>query len=166
MTEEIIIIGVDPGTVITGYGIIKKVGNNFETIDYGCIRPPKEKELNDRFFIIHEGIENLLKKHIPSTLIVETQYVNKNIQSSIKLAMARAAIILAAKRNGIEVVEYTPTTVKKAVTGTGSASKHQIQGMIQKLLCLKELPQPEDAADALALAICYAQKIRKMVFKK
>ncbi|MEC7838946.1 MAG: crossover junction endodeoxyribonuclease RuvC [Chlamydiota bacterium] len=155
-----IIIGVDPGTVVTGYGIISFKGNEVIALEYGCIRPSGKKHVNDRCLIIHNGIEALIQKYQPDALAVETQYVSKNVQSTLKLGMAKAVVILAALRAGVKVEEYTPTTAKKAVTGKGGASKEQVQGMIQRLLNLSEIPQPEDAADALALAICHAQKLR------
>jgi len=156
----VIIIGVDPGTIVTGFGVIRYKGNVFEPIDYGCIRPSTKKNINERCLIIHCGVEELLQKYQPDVVVVESQYVSKNVQSALKLGMAKAVIILAALQAGIEVAEYTPTTAKKAVTGTGGASKEQVQGMIQRLLNLSEIPQPNDAADALALAICHAQKSR------
>jgi len=156
-------MGADPGTGITGYGVIECAGGVFTPLDYGCIRPPKGIDINDKYLIIHNSIDRLLQQYKPTVLVVETQYLSKNFQSVLKLGMAKAAIILAAKRLQIEVVEYSPSTVKKAVTGRGGAGKEQVQGMTQKLLSLKEPPHPEDAADALALAICHAQKILRPI---
>lgn len=155
--ESLIIIGIDPGTRITGYGIIEVHGTNYRTVDYGCIRPPPTLKLSDRYLILFDAIEVLLKKHSPHALAVETQYVGKNAQSAIKLGMARGAAIIAAKRQGLSVFEYAPTKAKQAVVGNGRASKEQVQGMMKLLLRLAELPTPEDAADALALALCHAQ---------
>lgn len=152
-----IIIGIDPGTRITGYGVIEVQGTTYRTIDYGCIRPPPTLKLSDRYFILFNAIEELLIKYRPHALAVETQYVEKNVQSAIKLGMARGAAIIAAKRQGLSVFEYAPTKAKLAVVGNGKASKGQVQGMVKLLLSLKEIPTPEDAADALALAICHAQ---------
>ncbi len=151
-----IIIGIDPGTIVTGFGIIRTDGANFSALDYGCIRPPSSYKLSDRYLIIYNSIEELLDKYKPDALIVETQYVAKNPQSAIKLGMARGIIVIAAKKKGLTVFEYSPTKVKLAVVGTGKASKFQVQGMVQSLLRLSTLPEPEDAADALALAICHA----------
>lgn len=157
-----IIIGVDPGTRITGYGIVNFEGGVYRVLDYGCIRPPVNMDINDRYLVINQSIEELVEKYSPDCLSVETQYVHKNVKSATMLAMARAAVILAARKKGVEVVEYAPTVAKKAVTGNGRASKHQIQGMTQRLLRLPEPPEPEDAADALCLAICHAQKVRSL----
>lgn len=152
-----IIIGIDPGTLVTGYGIIKVKESTYQAIDYGCIRPPSKLKITDRYLIIFNSVEELLEKHKPAALVVETQFVQKNIQSAIKLGMARGIAIVAAKRKGIAVYEYAPSKAKKAVVGNGNASKFQVQGMVKALLNLSDLPTPEDAADALALAICHAQ---------
>lgn len=151
-----IIIGIDPGTLITGYGIIKVTHSSFLAVDYGCIRPPSNLKLSERYLIIFESLDELLEKHKPDVLVVETQYVNKNIQSAIKLGMARGIAIVAAKRKRLPVYECSPTKAKRAIVGSGRASKQQVQKMIQHRLNLAEIP-PEDAADALSLAICHAQ---------
>lgn len=152
-----IIIGIDPGTRVTGYGIIEVQGSNFRVIDYGCIRPPIKSKLSDRYLILFNSIDELLQKYHPNALAVETQYVEKNVQSAIKLGMARGTAIIAAKRHGLSVFEYTPSKAKLAVVGNGKASKQQVQGMIKLLLRLQVASIPEDAADALSLAICHAQ---------
>lgn len=155
-----IIIGIDPGTEVTGFGIISYDGIECKVIDYGCIRPPRGRKLSDRYLIIFNALDELLQKYSPEALAIETQYVAKNAQSAIKLGMARGVAVVAAKRKGLQVYEYTPSKAKKAVVGNGSASKQQVQGMIKMLLKLPTLPTPEDAADALALAICHAQSLR------
>ena len=155
-----IILGIDPGTLITGYGLIKIEHDGYRALDYGCIRPPLKMKLTDRYLIIHNAIDELLAKHQPDVLVVESQYVHKNVQSAIKLGMARGVILIAAKKRGIAVFEYYPTQAKLAVSGSGKASKSQVQRMVQMLLKLPTLPQPEDAADALALAICHANSLK------
>lgn len=155
-----LIIGVDPGTRVTGYGIIRIEGISYIAVDYGCIRPPPEEPLTKRYLIIFEAFCELLDKFKPEAVAVETQYVHKNVQSAIKLGMARGILLLAATLRGIPVFEYAPTKAKLAVVGSGKASKQQVKGMIQKLLCLKSQPEPEDAADALALALCHAQSLK------
>jgi crossover junction endodeoxyribonuclease RuvC len=152
-----IIMGIDPGTIVSGYGIITFLNGKFEVVDYGCIRPPRDYKLSDRYLIIHDSIGELLEKYNPQSLVVETQYVKKNVQSTIKLGMARGAVVIAAARRKVKIYEYAPTKAKLAVVGKGHASKKQVQGMVQLLLSLPVLPEPEDAADALALAICHAQ---------
>jgi crossover junction endodeoxyribonuclease RuvC len=155
-----VILGIDPGTQLTGYGVIRTDGASHQAIDYGCIRPPSNLKITDRYLIIFNSVDALLEKHCPHALVVETQYVQKNIQSAIKLGMARGVVIVAAKRRGIAVFEYAPAKAKRAVVGNGNASKYQVQGMVKILLNLTEMPTPDDAADALSLAICHAQTLR------
>ncbi|MBP9841260.1 MAG: crossover junction endodeoxyribonuclease RuvC [Simkaniaceae bacterium] len=151
-----IILGIDPGTTITGYGLI----NNRSLIDFGCIRPNSKKDLHSRYLILFNAIESLLDTHKPNAIAIETQFVGENPQSTIKLAMARAIIILAAKQRNIPIFEYSPSKAKLAVARNGRASKMQVQKMIQLLFNLPSLPQPEDAADALALAICHLHTLK------
>lgn len=146
---------------MTGFGVIDSTPNGFQAIDYGCIRPPARLMLSQRYLIIYEGLEALISKYKPDALVVETQYVRKNPQAAIKLGMARGMAVLAAKRSQMSVYEYDPRKTKQAVVGNGNASKRQVQWMIQKLLNLSQLPEPEDAADALALALCHAQAMRR-----
>ncbi|HEY4832454.1 MAG TPA: crossover junction endodeoxyribonuclease RuvC [Waddliaceae bacterium] len=152
------ILGIDPGTHLTGYGVILiDEKRQFSAIDYGCIRPPSSKPLTERYRIIFRAIETLLERYTPEAVAVETQYIHKNPQSGIKLGMARGVAVLAAALREIPVFEYAPSRAKRAVVGNGNASKAQVQAMVQMLLSLPVLPQPEDAADALALAICHGQ---------
>lgn len=161
MKKREIILGIDPGTVITGYGIIESTGGKIVPLDYGAITPPKKLELPARYLIIHEAIEKLIDTFSPTAVSIETQFVGKNVQSAIKLGMARGVAILAAAKRKIPIFEYAPKKAKAAVVGSGTASKMQVQKMIQMLLSLSEIPQPEDAADGLALAICHAQQWKK-----
>lgn len=154
-----IIIGIDPGTRVTGYGVIRVEGSTYRAIDFGCIRPPTDLPLFDRYLAIFNAIEALIEEFPPDAVAVETQFVSKNVKSAMMVAMARCAAVLAARRKGVAVYEYAPLKAKKAVVGIGTASKKQVQGMVQLLLQLEALPTPEDAADALALAICHAQAI-------
>lgn len=154
------ILGIDPGTRITGYGIVDADGPKVQLVDYGCIKPPADQKLSDRYYTLHQGVIEIIARHSPEILVVETQFVNKNPQSAMKLAMARAVIILAAKMNHLPVYEYSPRKAKQAVVGKGAASKEQVGSMIKLILKLKVVPTPEDASDALALAICHAQSIK------
>ncbi|CAF22743.1 MULTISPECIES: crossover junction endodeoxyribonuclease RuvC [Candidatus Protochlamydia] len=157
MSNQVIILGLDPGTKITGFGVIRIEGHQYVPVDYGCIRPPSHYKLSERYLVICQGVEQLIDQHQPHAVVVETQYVSKNVQSAMKLGMARGVIMIAAKKRGIPIYEYAPSKAKLAVVGTGRASKYQVQGMVQRLLNLSIPPTPEDAADALALAICHAQ---------
>lgn len=155
-----IIIGIDPGTTTTGYGIIAVERQGLHAIDFGCIRPPAHYKLSDRYLIIFESIEELLEKFQPTVMAVETQFAPQNrtcnVRSVIKLGMACGIAIITAKRKGLPVFEYAPAKAKRAVVGNGRASKEQVGCMVQRLLRLPTLPFPEDASDALALAICHA----------
>ncbi len=159
--DSSIIIGVDPGTQVSGYGIIQSQQGILKPLDYGCIRPPLSYKLSDRYLVIHDGIEKLIDTYKPTALVVETQYLpatGQNVQGILKLGMARGIIMIAAKKKGIAVFQYEPAVAKKAVAGNGRASKYQVQKMVQMRLSLSELPEPADAADALALAICHLQR--------
>lgn len=162
-----IIMGIDPGTRITGYGIIATQDRTHTPLDFGCIRPPPALALEKRYLILFESLEALIAKYQPAYIAVETQFVKKNVQSAIKLGMARGMVLLAAAKNGAEVFEYAPKKAKQAVTGSGASSKEQVQKMMQLLLKLPQPPHPEDAADALALAICHAHALSfKKLFNK
>ena len=157
--DATIILGIDPGTRITGYGLIKCQRASHEVIDFGCIKPPPSLPFSERYLIIFNALEHLITTHKPDALSIETQFVYKNVQSALKLGMARGVALLAAAKNGIPIYEYAPKKAKLALVGNGSASKEQVQKMLQLLLQLKEVPEPEDAADALCLAICHAHSM-------
>jgi crossover junction endodeoxyribonuclease RuvC len=160
MEDEEIILGIDPGTCITGYGIIK---GQKHVLDFGCIRPSPKLPINERYLFIFNGIEYLLKQYAPTAVAVETQFVYRNPQSALKLGMARGVALLAATQKKIPVFEYTPKKAKLAVVGNGAASKQQVQKMVQLLLNLQKPPEPEDAADALAIALCHAHTLKKVI---
>lgn len=157
--SPLIILGIDPGTCITGYGIISYDHKEQKALDFGCIRPPAKTILSKRYLIIFEALSDLIKKYKPDAVSIETQFVCKNPSSAIKLGMARGMGVLAAAKHEIPIYEYTPKKAKLSAVGNGSASKLQVQKMIQILFSLKELPEPEDAADALALALCHGHTI-------
>lgn len=165
MKEEVI-LGVDPGTNITGFGLIKVTRNRFELIDYGIIRLSASLPLSQRYRIIHESVKELIIRHKPHALATETQYVGKNVQSAIKLGMARGVVMLAATLLEMEVFEYAPSKAKRAVVGHGAASKDQVQKMMQILLGLSKMPEPADAADALALALCHGHLLLKNMHRE
>jgi crossover junction endodeoxyribonuclease RuvC len=156
--DSSIIFGVDPGTLITGYGIIQKTKNKLKAIDFGCIRPPPKKELQNRYWIIFQGLEHLITLYSPTAICVETQFVKKNVQIAMKLGMARAIVLLLSAKYKIPLFQYPPRKAKLAVVGSGSASKVQVQNMVKVLLGLDKIPTPEDAADALSIAICHANR--------
>jgi len=155
----LIIFGIDPGTLITGYGVILVENGSIKALDYGCIKPPATYRLSDRYLVIYKALDELMDRYNPYAVSLESQFVGKNVQSAIKLGMAKGIALIVAKKKGIKVFEHTPTKVKSAVVGRGSASKSQVQGMVKALLNLPKEP-PVDAADALAIAICQANSMR------
>ncbi len=158
--KDPIILGIDPGTRITGFGVIQAAHPHLVPIDFGCIRPSAEMSAPERYLAIFNGVDQLIERYAPTALSVETQFVYKNVQSALKLGMARGAVLIAAARRQVPIFEYAPKKAKIAVVGNGGASKEQVQKMIQLLLKLPMLPEPEDAADALALAICHANNMQ------
>lgn len=156
-----VICGIDPGTRLTGYGVVQLTSTGIEPIDFGCIRPPPLLSLSERYKILFESLEALFETHCPTRIAIESQFVMKNVQSAIKLGMAKGMALLAAARRDLPVYEYAPKKAKLAVVGKGQATKSQVQQMIQALLRLPHLPEPEDAADALALAICCTHQLER-----
>jgi crossover junction endodeoxyribonuclease RuvC len=152
-----IILGIDPGTRVTGYGLIVQK-NPVQLLDFGAVRPPSHLPLYQRYHLLYENMEKIIVRYQPHILVVEGQFMQKNVQSAIKLGMAKGIAYLLAAKYQMQLFEYSPKEAKLAVVGTGSASKHQVQKMIQMLFSLQELPQPEDATDALSLAICHHHK--------
>lgn len=160
MTEQTIILGIDPGTHITGYGVIAAKGNIQKPLDFGCIQTPKNLNLQEKHLFIYKGIEEILKRYPANAIAVETQFFYKNAQTAMKLGMVRGIVYLLAASFEVPLFEYAPKKAKLAVTGNGNAGKETVQKMIQLMLGLKERPEPEDAADALALAICHAHNLK------
>ncbi len=155
-----IVLGIDPGTAATGYGVVERNGSRLRAIDYGCIVTPSTASLAERLLEIHEAISELIDTHQPQLVAVERLFFNKNVQTAFAVGQARGAVLLTAAQHGVPVFEFTPNEVKVAVTGNGRAPKDQVQRMVQVVLGLPELPRPDDAADALAIAICLAHSHR------
>lgn len=149
------ILGIDPGSRITGYGVIQVEGQHYQYIDSGCIRTQSDSFPN-KLKEIYQGIEQIIRLTQPSAVAIEQVFVKKNVSSALKLGQARGAAICACVMNSLPVDEYLPNQIKKAVVGRGHASKVQIQHMVVTHLGLSSVPQA-DAADALAIAICHAQ---------
>ena len=156
-----IILGIDPGLATMGYGVINSLQGNYSVIDYGVVTTPKERTLPERLQQLEDGVKELIETYRPDNVSIEELFFSKNITTGIPVAEARGVILLTAvKALGKEVYEYTPNQIKQAVTGYGGADKIQMQHMVQTLLRLKSVPRPDDAADALAVAICHAQTSR------
>lgn len=151
-----IILGIDPGSASTGWGVIHVNGNTYSLIDFGVIGP-KSKKLSERYFFIFDELEALIKKFNPDAISIETQFVYLNAQSALKIGMAKGVGLILAGKYNIPIFEYAPKTAKRAVTGSGSASKESVEKMIYLLLHIAKAKKiPNDASDALALAICHA----------
>lgn len=149
------ILGIDPGLAIVGYGVVDAKGNNFKPIDYGCILTDKDMKFPYRLKYIYESMNQLIKKYKPDEIAIEELFFNKNVKTAIDVGHARGVEVLAAVNNDIKIYEYTPLQIKQAVSGYGRADKQQVQEMVKMLLSLKEKPKPDDAADALAVALCH-----------
>ena len=161
-----IILGIDPGLATVGYGVIEYKGNRYKTIDYGTIRTDSKTIFPERLKKIYDELSNIIDRYNPVDLAVEELFFNKNVKTAIQVGQARGVEILAAIHKGLEVYEYTPLQVKQAVVGYGRAEKSQVQEMVKILLNLKEIPKPDDAADALAVAICHSSCLNhKEMFK-
>ncbi len=155
-----IVLGIDPGTARTGYGLVERDGSRISMVDYGCLETPSTMVLSQRLLLIHQGMNALIQEHGPDVVAVERLYFNRNVQTAFAVGQARGVILMVAAQCGLPVAEYGPHEVKQAVTGYGRADKGQVQRMVQRLLELTVLPRPDDAADALAIAICTAHAFR------
>ena len=151
-----VILGIDPGLAIVGWGVIEYSGNRFRTLAYGAIRTPAGMETPKRLLSIRRDMEELIRRYDPEHMAVEELFFNTNITTGIRVAEARGVLLLAAHQGGLAIQEYTPAQVKQAVVGYGKAEKRQVMAMVTMLLGLKETPKPDDTADALAIAICHA----------
>jgi crossover junction endodeoxyribonuclease RuvC len=153
-------LGIDPGTAITGYGLVSYEGNHLKKVTFGAIRTGPELSLANRLHHIFLETLRIIGEYRPDAIAIEELFFNKNVRTALAVGHARGVILLAAANSGYEVAEYTPLQVKLAVTGYGRAEKMQIQEMVRVLLCLTEIPKPDDAADALAIAICHAHSCK------
>lgn len=154
-----IVLGIDPGTARLGYGVVERQGSRLTMLDYGCLETTNDRPLEQRLLIIHEGIDDLIKTHHPEAVGVERLFFNKNVQTAMAVGQARGVVLLVAAQHGLPVLEYGPHEVKLAVTGYGKAPKDQVQRMVQMVLAMEQIPRPDDAADALAVAVCTAHAI-------
>jgi len=161
-----IILGVDPGTIITGYGIIELNKNKISHITSGTIKLSATKSLPEKLKIIYTDLEKLIRTYKPDEFAIETAFYGKNIQSAMKIGYARGVSLLAAVNNKVLIAEYAPGEIKKAVVGRGSASKQQVAFMIKTILNLKKLKMKSDESDALAIAICHSFRLKTPSLKK
>ena len=151
-----IILGIDPGYAIVGYGVIEYKNNHFTVIDYGAILTDAGTPFNIRLEKIYDGLCNIIVRHKPEAMAIEKLFYNNNAKTVIDVSQARGVIMLAAQKNTVPAFEYTPLQVKQSVVGYGRAEKKQVQEMTRRILALEKVPKPDDTADALAMAICHA----------
>lgn len=154
------ILGVDPGTAITGYGLVESDGDALSVVTYGAITTPADWQLPRRLQHIYAELTALIARYQPTDAVVEKLFFSKNVRTALSVGQARGVALLAAAQAGLAIAEYTPLQIKQAVVGYGRAEKIQIQQMVKLLLRLDTIPQPDDAADALAVAICHAHSAR------
>lgn len=158
-----IILGIDPGTATTGFGVIeykKKNKKQIVCLDYGIIQTSPKQSVGERLIQINFDLNEIIKKYKPEMAAVESLFFFKNLKTAMPVSQARGVILYTLSKKNIPFLEITPMQAKTSVTGYGKATKNQVQKMVQNLLCLEELPKPDDAADALALAICCADKCK------
>lgn len=157
------IIGIDPGIAITGYGIIDKTGNSYKPVNYGKITTEADASTFERLLLLYNNLVEIFAGYHPECAAIEELFFNKNAKTAMVIGQARGVAILAAANSGLQVFEYTPLQVKQAVAGYGRADKKQIQRMVKVLLNLKEIPKPDDVADALAIALCHGSSHKMQI---
>lgn len=151
-----VILGIDPGYAIVGYGVVQFTAGRYRSLEHGAIVTRAGEAFPRRLEIISDALDSVLQKHKIDAVSIEKLYFQNNKTTAIQVAEARGVILLGCQRAGLPIFEYTPLQVKSAVTGYGQAKKPQVMEMVRRLLCLKEVPKPDDTADALALAICHS----------
>jgi crossover junction endodeoxyribonuclease RuvC len=149
------VLGIDPGSQTTGWGVVEGDGRKYSLVDYGAIRAPASLKFPTRLLRMCSGIEAVIEKHTPDACALEDAFLASNVKVSMKLGQVRGVVLLVAERAALDIHEYAPRLVKQTVVGHGGAEKYQVQEMVRMLLSLKSVPAPHDAADALAVAICH-----------
>ena len=159
MTERV--LGIDPGTAVTGYGVVEPAnGRPGQLVECGVIRTNPKHKMWDRLNTLFDGVSELIERHRPRTLAVESVFLGKNVRTTVTLGQARGVILLAAARAGVAIAEFSPATVKQSIAGRGGAAKSQVGFMVQQLLRLTRPPTPSDAADGVAVALTYLMRHR------
>lgn len=154
------ILGIDPGTGILGFGVINHLARGIEMVDAGVIRTPAHQPLPERLHTIYDNLAEIITTHSPEVMVVEQLFFARNVTTAISVSHARGVVLLLARQHNVAFAEFTPMQIKQAVTGYGKADKKQVQEMVRVLLRLKEVPKPDDCADALAAALTYANAVR------
>jgi crossover junction endodeoxyribonuclease RuvC len=149
------VLGIDPGSQTTGWGVVEGDGRRYSLVAFGSIRASSSLKFSTRLLKMCTGIEEVIAEHRPDACALEDAFLATNVKVSMKLGQVRGVVLLVAERAGLEIHEYSPRLIKQTVVGHGNAEKHQVQEMVRLLLALKSIPSPHDAADALAVAICH-----------
>lgn len=149
------ILGIDPGYAILGWGVIDMKGNHFKVVDYGAVTTDAKMEMPDRLKILYNSLMDIIVQYEPEVASIEELFFNTNAKTAILVGQARGVAVLACANSGLEIEEYTPLQIKQALVGYGRAEKKQVQLMVKTILNLKEIPKPDDTADALAAAVCH-----------
>ncbi len=152
-----LVLGIDPGTALCGYGLVRADGDEMSLVAYGAVSTPSKMPLAERLLQIHQELRELISTHHPESAAVEKLFFSKNTRTALAVGHARGVVLLSAAEAGLAVYEYTPNEVKQAIVGYGGADKNQMQQMVRMLLHLDFVPEPDDAADAVAIAICHIQ---------
>ena len=158
-----VILGIDPGYAIVGYGVIEAKNSRYRPLEHGAVTTKSTQDFNGRLEVIYNSMEAILQKWKPDAVAIEKLFFNSNQKTAIQVAEARGVILLAAQKAGVSISEYTPLQVKQAVTGYGQAQKPQVMEMTKRLLCLTQMPKLDDPCDALAMAICHGQAAGSML---
>jgi crossover junction endodeoxyribonuclease RuvC len=153
------ILGIDPGTMVMGYGVIESEDDEVALVDFGALVGPEHSPIGERLSYLYNKLLEIIQRHHPDAVVVEQPFISKNVRSALAIGRAQAIALLAAAGRGIPTYEYTPAQIKQRVANYGASSKEQIQEMVRLQLGLAEVPQPNDAADALAVAICHLREI-------
>ena len=149
------VLGIDPGSETTGWGVVEGDGRRYRLIEYGTVKAPARERFAARLLKVSEGLEAVIARLKPDACAVEEAFFAANVKTALKLGQVRGVVLLAAERAAVEIFEYSPRLIKQTVVGYGNAEKHQVQEMVRVLLSLTSVPSPHDAADALAIAICH-----------
>ena len=149
------VLGIDPGSETLGWGVVEGSGLKYALVDYGTVKSSPKDAFSKRLLKIYDGIESIITKFQPDVLSVEEAFYANNVKVALKLGQVRGVVLLLGEKSNLAISEYAPRLIKQTVVGYGNAEKHQVQEMVRLLLRMKEIPQPHDAADALAIAICH-----------
>jgi len=160
------ILGIDPGYAIMGWGVVEKKGSSITPVAYGAITTDKDMPMPDRLKHLYTSLMEIIAEYQPEEASIEELYFNSNAKTVIFVGEARGVAVLSCANSGVEIFEYTPLQIKTTITGNGRAEKKQVQAMVKKLMCLDEVPKPDDTADAIAAAIChsYVGSAKKKMF--